>query len=57
MVWPPQNLMAKCPPTLPLLTDGTGKDVALTMSDWASQYHDCKTRHNGLIDAIGASLN
>jgi hypothetical protein len=35
-----------------MLTDGTGKDVILTMRDWASQYHECKTRHNGLVDAI-----
>lgn len=44
--------MTKCPQTLTTLTDGTGKDVILTMRDWASTYHDCKTRHNGLVDAI-----
>jgi hypothetical protein len=51
-VKPPENLMTKCPKALPMLTDGTGKDVILTMRDWASQYHECKTRHNGLVDAI-----
>ncbi len=51
-VTPPANLMTKCPETLPTLTDGTGKDIVLTMRDWASEYHDCKTRHNGLVDAI-----
>lgn len=49
---PPENLLTKCPQELPMLTDGTGKDVVLTMRDWANQYHDCKTRHNGLVDAI-----
>jgi len=44
--------LTRCPQELPMLTDGTGKDVVLTMRDWASQYHDCKTRHNGLVDAI-----
>ena len=47
-----QSLMQRCPEQLPPLTDGTGGDVALTMSSWASQYHRCATRHNGLVDAI-----
>tara|TARA_R110002012_G_scaffold321621_2_gene550186 strand:- start:21251 stop:21397 length:147 start_codon:yes stop_codon:yes gene_type:complete len=44
--------MKRCPETLPYLTDGTGGDVTLTMDSWASQYHDCATRHNGLVDSI-----
>ncbi|WP_422676033.1 Rz1-like lysis system protein LysC [Billgrantia aerodenitrificans] len=47
-----QSLLQRCPVELPELTDGTGGDVALTMSAWASQYHRCATRHNGLVDAI-----
>ncbi|HLV15998.1 MAG TPA: hypothetical protein VKY70_00855 [Pseudomonas sp.] len=42
----------KCPEHLQLLTDGTGRDVALTMSAWAATYHECRTRHNGLVDAL-----
>lgn len=44
--------MKRCPDALPLLTTGTGEDVALTMKAWASQYHRCATRHNGLIDVL-----
>ncbi|QFT84495.1 hypothetical protein FIU88_05810 [Halomonas sp. THAF12] len=44
--------MTPCPAALSRLTDGTGKDVVLTMDDWAGQYHRCATRHNGLIQAL-----
>lgn len=44
--------MVKCPQSLTLLTDGTGKDVVITMHDWTVTYHDCATRHNGLVDAV-----
>ncbi|WP_446719367.1 Rz1-like lysis system protein LysC [Halomonas sp. KG2] len=47
-----QNLMTRCPSVLPLLSTGTGEDVALTMSAWAAEYHRCATRHNGLVDAL-----
>ncbi|WP_420827749.1 hypothetical protein [Halomonas binhaiensis] len=47
-----QTLLTPCPSALPPLTDGTGGDVALTMTAWASQYHSCATRHNGLIEAL-----
>ncbi|WP_443093378.1 Rz1-like lysis system protein LysC [Halomonas cupida] len=47
-----QTLLTPCPSALPPLTDGTGGDVALTMSAWASQYQRCATRHNGLINAL-----
>ena len=47
-----QSLLQRCPAELPALTDGTGGDVALTMNVWASQYHRCAIRHNGLVDAI-----
>lgn len=47
-----RSLMQPCPEKLPPLTDGTGGDVALTMSAWASQYHHCAARHNGLIKAL-----
>lgn len=47
-----QTLLTRCPETLPPLTDGTGGEITLTMNDWAWQYHDCATRHNGLVDAL-----
>lgn len=47
-----ENLLAKCPVTLSQLTDGTGADVSLTMEEWAATYHDCATRHNGLVEAV-----
>lgn len=48
----PAALLVKCQPGLPLLRDGTAADVALTMADWASQYHDCRILHDGLVDAL-----
>lgn len=42
----------KCKETLPELNDGTGGEVLVTMTQWAAIYHDCKTRHNGLVDAV-----
>ncbi|WP_442915357.1 Rz1-like lysis system protein LysC [Marinobacter sp. OP 3.4] len=57
VVKPQENLLIKCPKTLPPLTDGTARDVVLTMSDWASQYHDCATRQRGLVDAIKEITN
>jgi len=48
--------MVKCPTSLTLLTDGTGQDVVLTMRDWSTTYHDCATRHNGLVDAINENF-
>ena len=47
-----QNLLTKCPETLPELSDGTGQTGALVIKQTASIYHDCKTRHNGLVDAV-----
>ncbi|WP_425353271.1 Rz1-like lysis system protein LysC [Salinicola aestuarinus] len=50
-----QNLLTRCPETLPALTDGTGRDVVLTMREWAGQYQRCAIRHNGLVDALTAT--
>ena len=47
-----QNLLTRCPATLPTLSNGEAGTVLRTMTEWASQYHDCATRHNGLIEAI-----
>jgi len=47
-----QGLLVKCPDQLSQLSDGTAGEVAVTMKEWASTYHDCKTRHNGLVDVL-----
>lgn len=35
---------------LPQLSDGTGGTVGLVMQEWAVIYHECATRHSGLVD-------
>uniref|UniRef100_UPI0035698DE9 hypothetical protein n=1 Tax=Marinobacter sp. TaxID=50741 RepID=UPI0035698DE9 len=47
-----QTLLTKCPKVPAQLTDGTGADVAIVIKETASVYHDCATRHNGLVDAV-----
>lgn len=47
-----QNLLVKCPEQLSQLRDGTARQVALTLSEWATTYHECAVRHNGLVDAV-----
>ncbi|MDX1560676.1 MAG: hypothetical protein R3193_17350 [Marinobacter sp.] len=37
---------------LPILKNGNADEAALVMKNTASIYHDCKTRHNGLVDAV-----
>lgn len=44
--------MVKCPKDLPVLTDGKGETITITMNEWAKQYHRCAIPHNGLVDAI-----
>lgn len=44
--------MTPCPSSLPALSDGTGREVALTLADWAAQYHRCAARHNGLVEVL-----
>ena len=46
------NLIHKCDDTLPILDGNTGAEIAPLMVQWASQYHDCRLRHNGLVDAV-----
>lgn len=47
-----QGLLVKCPPVPAQLSDGTGRDAALVIKEVAAIYHDCKIRHNGLVDAV-----
>lgn len=48
--------MQKCPEELPTLSDGKGDTAALTIKVSAAIYHDCKTRHNGLVDAVNEAF-
>lgn len=49
---PPTALMVECPQTLPVLRDGTAGEVALTLTEWAAYYHDCRVLHSGLVRAL-----
>lgn len=47
------NLTVKCPETLPEVTGKNGKAVLNELAkEWSTTYHDCKTRHNSLVEAI-----
>lgn len=48
---PQENLLVKVPAHLPEMSDGKGQEVATTMRLWASQYHECRVRQHGLVDA------
>ena len=45
------TLTIKCP-ILSKHEGTTGTAVLLTLTSWASEYNECATRHNGLVDAI-----
>lgn len=47
-----QNLLAKCPSTLPYDYGTEGSDWMLLAKEWSSIYHECATRHNGLVDVL-----
>ena len=46
------NQLKLCPEYLPQVEGNTGGDMALAMTQWAAQYHDCKDRHNSLVNTI-----
>jgi hypothetical protein len=47
-----QTLLIKCPSTLPYDYGTEGSDWVLMAKEWSSIYHECATRHNGLIDVL-----
>ena len=47
-----QNLLTKCPSTLPYDYGTEGSDWMLMAKEWSSLYHECATRHNGLVDVL-----
>lgn len=46
-----QNLLMRCPLVPAQLRNGQGGEMVLVIKDVAAEYHDCATRHNGLVDA------
>lgn len=44
--------MVECPDSLPPLRDGTAGEVAMTLTEWAAIYHDCRVIHSGLVRAL-----
>ncbi|KAA8727588.1 hypothetical protein F4W05_13300 [Ewingella americana] len=47
-----ENLLTKCPETIPRLNGVLGKDVAAVLLKITPQYAECAARHNQLIDEI-----
>nr|WP_129952930.1 hypothetical protein [Rahnella sp. RFA10(1/100)] len=47
-----ENLLTKCPETLPRINGVTGKDIAEPLLLLTPQYADCAARHNQLVDEI-----
>ena len=41
-----------CFGVMPPLTDGSAGDVLQTMTEWAAIYHDCRIRHEGLVEDV-----
>jgi hypothetical protein len=49
-----QNLLTKCPSSLPYDYGTDGSDWVLMAKEWSSIYHECATRHNGLVDILNS---
>lgn len=47
-----ENVLVKCPETLPYSYSKTGSGWLLMSKEWSEQYHECAIRHNGLVDII-----
>lgn len=47
-----QTLLVRCPEVLPSEYGKSGSDWINMSKDWSSLYHECATRHNGLVDYI-----
>lgn len=46
------NQFKPCPDELPLVDGNTGADLMLALTQWGAIYHDCKDRHNSLVQTI-----
>jgi hypothetical protein len=49
-----QNLLVKCSSTLPYDYGTEGSDWMLMAKEWSQIYHECATRHNGLVDILNS---
>lgn len=47
-----ENLLTKCPTTLPKLNGNTGADLATALLEYVEIYGKCAVRHNQLTDEI-----
>lgn len=47
-----ESLLVKCPEVLPSDYEPTGAGWVLMMKEWSEFYHECRLRHNGLIDIL-----
>ena len=52
-----ENLLTKCPETLPRMNGQTGKDVSEPATDLQDMYGNCAARHNQLVDEINIRRN
>ena len=48
----PPALVQDCPDQLPKAQDGTNHEILRTAVEWAQMYHECKDRHNALVEVI-----
>ncbi|MCI9729735.1 hypothetical protein JNG70_18850 [Proteus mirabilis] len=47
-----ENLLTKCPTTLPKLNGNAGADLATALLEYIKIYGKCAVRHNQLTDEI-----
>ena len=51
------NQLQLCPDELPLVEGTTGADLTLALVQWGAIYHDCRLRHNSLVQTIKETKN
>lgn len=47
-----ESLLKPCPDELPYSYGTDGKSWLLMGGEWSRQYHECRIRHNNLVDFI-----
>ena len=51
------NQLQLCPDELPDVQGNTGADLTLALVQWGAIYHDCRLRHNSLVQTIKETQN
>lgn len=46
------TLTVRCPDTMPKAANGTRGEILNTWREAVEQYHDCRLRHDGLVDSV-----